>query len=258
MSLSITFEKTGVSSNEQQIILSDYTPSGSIPLTITALPIMATLSILVLWRSTGISGQVSGIRSGLTALGYSEGSDFSITSKILTDTYTGAGDIDLPSAYNVIFIGTDSGTRGATAFGTRLNTFLAAGNHIVMTTFAWNLYISQVQSGFFSYATYSPLVGTGNQSTLGSQTLTVNQVHPITTGLDLNVGSISYNNNTSLQSGATLLASYSNGDEAIAIITPGSSRCVAINFYPPNLSNSSLVNQRNIVVNAILWCIGFI
>lgn len=260
MSQTISFEKLTSSTEENQITLSDYNPSGATPLQITGKRFIPQLAILVLYDSTRLSGQVSGIRTRLNALGYLEGSDYSITGKNFTETYSGAGDIDLPSQYNIVFIGTNSSSRGATSFGTRLNTFLAAGNHMVVTTFAWNLAISQSSSLYFNYSLYSPLTFSGTQDFFAAnQTLTINLTHPITSGLSMTIGAnTSYNNGVTLSSGATLLASYSSGEEAIAIETVGSANIVAINFFPADLSNSNYFAMRNIIVNALLWCGGLI
>lgn len=260
MSLSISFQKTAESADENQISLSDYNPSGGTELQIARRPITTIPRILVLIDSSRTTTTVSGIRTRMNALGYVENSTYFISSASLTNTYTGVGDLDTPYQYNVVFIATNSGSQGANSLGTRLNAFAAAGNHIIMTTFSWNIPISQATSGFFNYSLYSPLVYSASQSNIASdQTLTVETVHPITSGLDLNIGQPQYNNSVTLASGATLLSRFpANSQMALAVETVGSANLVAINIFLNDLTSitATQVNRRNLLVNCILWCTG--
>ena len=140
--------------------------------------------------------------------------------------------------------------------GTRLNAFLAKGNHLIMMTFSWNIRISN--SALFNYTLYSPYSYSGNQSSFGTnQTLTADGSHPIT-NTSLSIGATFYNNGVTLASGAQNLATYSNGQLAIATQQSGTARIVALNFFPEDLSSatSTQVNRRNLVVNSILWCVN--
>ncbi len=190
MSLTISFQKLQETTTETQITASDVNPNADENLSINASFFTVNLRILVLYQSTlnRVTNAVSGIRTRLDALGYVENSDYTITGKSLTDTYSGAIDLESPYPYNVVFIATDGGGRGSNAMGTRLNSYLAAGNHMVMGTFCWNLYISQSSSLYFSYSTYSPLVVSGTQSSFATNTnITEEETHPITTGVTLTI-----------------------------------------------------------------------
>ena len=135
MAQTITFQRFAVSTEEQQIIVSDVVAGTSAPLTINSSLIFQDPRILVLSSAGDITGITSGIRTALNAKGLVENTNYTLTSKTLTDAYTGATDLDTPYAYNMVIVATNSTARGDTNFGTRLNNFVAAGNHLIMLTF---------------------------------------------------------------------------------------------------------------------------
>ncbi len=256
MSLSITFEKITEDFQENQITLSEFQGQGTNPITIgvdrRGFP--STPRILVLTRLSELSEYLTAIRSRMNALGYVENSTYFLGSASLTNTYSGAGDLDAPYQYNTVLINTNSSSQGATGLGGRLNAFMAAGNNLVFSTFAWSIPIAQGNTNF-SYVTYSPLtyISAGQSTIPSNQTFTVDVVHPITTGLNLNMGTNRLRNNNATRLTATKISSWSDNTPAIAVMEVGSSRIVATNFYPDNINNATFVNGRNILVNSILW-----
>ena len=258
MSLTITFDKQADSTEETQIIGGDRVEGALAPLTINSTAISFDPRILVLMDSSRTSTTVTGVRSAMNSLGYIENQNYTITGKSLGTTYTGAGDLDEPYAYNIVIISTNGGDLGSSALGTRLNAFLAKGNHLIMMTFSWNIRISN--SVLFNYTVYSPYTYSGNQSNFGTaQTLTADVGHPIT-NTTLSIGQPFYNNGVTLTSGSQNLATYSNGQLAIAVRQVLNARIVALNFFPDNLSSATTtqVNRLNLLVNSILWCVNLI
>ncbi len=257
MSLTITFEKQAESTEQTQITIGNLVAGTSAPLTINSSVISFVPRILILIDSTRTISTAAGIRAGLNSRGYVENQTYFITAKSLDTVYSGAGDLDQPYAYNVVFIVTNGASYGSSALGTRLNAFLARGNHLVMMTFSWNI---RIGPSLFNYTVYSPYTYSGNQALFGTaQTLTADVGHPIT-NTGLSIGATYYNNGVTLASGAQNLATYSNGQLAIAVRQILNARVVALNFFPEDLSlaTSTIVNRRNLVVNSILWCVNAI
>lgn len=256
MSLTITFEKQADSTEETQIISSDVVEGSFAPLTINSITITSNPQILVLMDSSRTTTTVTGVRSAMNSLGYVENQSYTLKGQALGTTYTGAGDLDEPYAYNIVIVSTNGAAVGSSALGTRLNAFLAKGNHLVMMTFSWNIRISN--SALFNYTVYSPYTYSGNQSFFGTaQTLTADVGHPIT-NTALSIGATFYNNGVTLASGAQNLATYSNGQLAIAVRQVLNARIVALNFFPEDLSSatSTQVNRLNLLINSIFWCLG--
>jgi hypothetical protein len=83
--------------------------------------------------------------------------------------------------------------------------------------------------------------------------------HPITDGVNTSLtgGVIILNNTvTTLQSGATLVATYTTGGSPlVAINTVGSSRLVGLNLYWSG-GLSAYTNIRRMVANSVLWASG--
>jgi len=257
MSLTITFQKLAESTEETQILSGDILAGLSAPLTVNSLLISSVPRILVLIDSTRVATTLTGLRAGFNSRGYVENETYFVTGKTLDTVYSGAGDLDEPYAYNIVFISTNGGSYGSSGLGTRLNAFLARGNHLVMMTFCWNIQIGPLS---FNYTVYSPYTYSGAQSIFGTaQTLTADVGHPIT-NTALSIGTTFYNSGVTLASGAQNLATYSNGQLAIAVRQVLRARIVGLNFVPDDLSSASTtqVNRRNLVINSILWCVNLI
>lgn len=183
------------------------------------------------------------ILNRLTALGYT---DATVTTTTLTNVYTGS-DITT-TTYNTVLYYTNNAT-GAAQLSTNLKNFVNAGGNLVTAVFMWN-----VAPTGFDY-TITPFQASGAQASDSTCNMTVNVVHPITTGVNTSLTggvSIFTNQNLSLQSGATKIASFtSSGWPLVGINTIGTSRVVGLNIGIYTMS--TYINLTNLVVNACLW-----
>ncbi len=202
------------------------------------------LKLLIL-GDTNTSLVTTAITTRLTDLGYT---DATVSSAQLGTSYTGST-IDT-ATYNVVFIFTNSSQTGGAGLNTNLTNFVTAGGNVVSATFIWSLYPSG-----FTGSDFTPF-GLKAQSSDSTGNMTVDVVHPITTGVTttLTGGSTSIfnNGNVTLQTGTTKIASFTtSGVPLVGIRTIGSSRVVGLNIQVNTLS--SYPNLRNLVTNAILW-----
>ncbi len=260
--LLMTFEKVS-NTNETTVLFDNVNPSADTTTLIKLDQIPATMRILVLGSVFEANNTATGISTRLSSLGYREYYDYTVTYKILTyNTYTGAGDLD-GTAYNCIIIITSGSYQATSSFGTRLNTWVSRGNHLFLMgmTFHINVTVSPLLFDYSNYASF-----TYNPGTLGSRSGPLSAddaTHPIVNGMSLDVGSnLTCATTISLTTSASLIASYPTGSlGAISVKTNGDSRLVGFNFYPANYTltaQTQNVNQRNLAVNAILWCFSLI
>jgi hypothetical protein len=167
-------------------------------------------------------------------------------------SYTGS-DL-LTSNFDTVFIWTDAAYNST--LGTNLNNFVTSGGGLVICTFA-NASVSITN---FTY-TNCPIVYPNNQSAGANLTLgTYTSSDPLMNGVtSFNIGSAGYGaSGLTLQSGATSVASYSNGNNLVAKKTIGSARTVSLNFFPPSSSARSdfwtaSTNGDRLMTNAIMW-----
>lgn len=179
----------------------------------------------------------------LTALGYT---DATVTTATLTSGYTGSE--ITTETYNTVLYYTNT-TGGAAQLSTNLKNFVTSGGNLVTAVFLWN-----VAPTGFDY-TITPFQASGLQTSDSTCNMTVNVVHPITTGVNTSLtGGVALftNNNLTLQTGATKIASFTtSGFPLVGINTVGSSRVVGLNIGIYTMSTYS--NLTNLVVNACLW-----
>jgi hypothetical protein len=234
---------------QQQTQLSNYACPIIInnpPPTIVQLPV---LKLLVLGDTTS-GTTATAISNRLTELGYT---GFTVNSAVLGTTYTGSIDLVNTSTYNTVLLYTNSSQTGDATLSTNIKAWVGLGGNLVSCSFIWSLY----PSGFDF--TITPLQASAQSfDTTGNLTVTV--IHPITTNVNTSITGdavIANNGNAALQSGATIIATYTiSGTPWIVIKTSGSSRLVAINGFISNLD--TLTNFRNLVANACLWAVGIL
>ena len=212
-------------------------------------PVLPPLRLLIL-GDTNFSSLSTRLNTRLTALGYS---GYSITSRQLGTTETGS---DLTTAnYNVLLMYTNSSHTGAAGLSANIVNFVNSGGHFVSGVFLWN----QTPTGF-DY-TYTPYVSLASQSTDPNGAFSVDVIHPITNGVGTILpgtnATVLTNDNMSLQSGATKIATFTaTSQPCVAIKILGSSRLVGINTWLANTGNWS--NLTNLTTNACLWANGLI
>jgi hypothetical protein len=172
-----------------------------------------------------------------------------------TIDYMGANLASLTTSnYDVVMVSSYSSYPGAN-WASYIESFVAAGGGLVLAAFANAGKI--IHS--FVYSSYSPIQNIPGSNDLGGyHTLGEVVAHPITSGLtNFDAGITGFGgNNVALNSGATPLATYTNGTSLIAVQTFGNSRTVNLNFFPP----SSAVDYYYwtgqgglIMANACLW-----
>ena len=204
----------------------------------------SALRVLVLGDSNA-STMATQISNEIVLLGYPTPTTSAVT---ISTTYTGSG--LTTSNFDVVVYYTNSSQVGATTLTTSLRNFVNSGGSLITATFIWNL-----RPVGFDF-TLTPYVGPANQSTDSTGNMTVSVVHPITTGVGTNLtsgGTIQNNLVTTLQSGATTIATYTSGGYPIVgINTVGTARLVGLNLYFPSYL-STRANLRRLVANAVLW-----
>ena len=223
------------------------TTTSSTTTTTTAGP-TGSVKFLVLGDASS-AANASQIYSEIVSLGYGATG----ASVVIGTTYTGATAGITPSNYDVVIYQTNSAQTGATGLNATLRSYVNAGGHLITTTFAWNL-----RPTGFDY-TLTPWVGPVGQSNNSTGNMTKTITHPITDGVNTSLtgGVIILNNTvTTLQSGATLVATYTTGGSPlVAINTVGSSRLVGLNLYWSG-GLSAYTNIRRMVANSVLWASG--
>ena len=204
----------------------------------------SALRVLVLGDGNA-STMATQISNEIVLLGYPTPTTSAVT---ISTTYTGSG--LTTSNFDVVVYYTNSGQIGATTLTTSLRNFVDSGGNLVTATFLWILRPTN-----FDY-TLTPYVGIVNQSTDSTGNMTVSVVHPITTGVGTNLtsgGTVQNNLVTTLQSGATTIATYTtSGVPLVGINTIGTARLVGINLYFPSYL-STRANLRRLVTNGVLW-----
>ena len=144
-----------------------------------------------------------------------------------------------------------------TSLGTNLNSFIANGGSVIVTTFSFQ------NNGLpgFNFANSAYQIGTAN-STTAQTGFTATVAHPITSGVGTNFSftATAYSSgNLALQSGATTIATANtSGFPLIGIKTVGSARQVGINSYTDTSFSDTTGNFQKLVCRAIYWCRGII
>ncbi len=158
------------------------------------------------------------------------------------------------SNYDTVFIWSDSNYSSST-LGTNLNNYVTAGGGLVICVFA----SASVQLAGFTY-TNSPIVFPGNQVMASTSLGTYTSSDPLMLGVtSFNPGSSRYGaGGLTLQSGATTVAQYNDGNILVAKKTIGTARTVCLNFFPPsNTARSdfwnSSTNGGQLMCNSIVW-----
>jgi hypothetical protein len=157
------------------------------------------------------------------------------------------------SNYDVVFVWTDGSVNAS--LGANLNTFISNGGNLVIAVFA----IASVQISGFTY-TNCPVVFPGNQSMASSSLGTYTSGDALMLGVStFNPGTSKYGaGGLTAQSGATVVARYNDNNLLVVKKVIGTSRTVALNFFPPSSTSRSdfwtaSTNGGELMCNAIMW-----
>jgi len=226
-------------------VTSSVTPTITLSPTRTPTPSSASGVLRVLFLGdTGVSTVASNINTYIT----STGQTISYSAASLTNAYTGSGNIT-KSNYDVVMIYTNGGQVGSTTMANALTTFVGQGGSVVSGVFLWNL----APAGY-NFTGTTAFNSTGTQGTSVGN-FTVVSATTITNGIGTALPASFSNNNPTLVSGAVQLATFTNGDNCLAVKTIGSSKNVSINAFPGNIVNSTSTICK-IFGNAILYAGG--
>ena len=165
--------------------------------------------------------------------------------------YTGS---DLTTTnFDCVFIWTDAGYN--TTLGTNLNNYIANNGNLIICVFA----IASVSITNFTY-TNCPVLFPGNQNMSSTSLGTYTSSDPLMLGVtSFNPGSARFGANAlTLQAGATAVANYNDGNILVAKKVIGSSRTVALNFFPVSSTARSdfwtaSTDGSKLMANAIMW-----
>ena len=160
--------------------------------------------------------------------------------------------------YDSVLVFTDASPQDPTLLGNRLADYVDAGGGVVAAAFSnftgTGLAGRVVQSGYLPFTQGSTASGTA--LTLGAIAV---PGHPILDGVtSLSSGSSGLHVDCSVRSGATLVASWSNGRPLVATSRPSLGKVVGLNLYPPS-SNAradfwaASTDGGALLGNAIVW-----
>lgn len=193
---------------------------------------------------TGVTTVATNINSYIT----STGKTITYSAATMGTTYTGSGNIT-KSNYDVVMIYTNSGQIGTTTLANALTSFVAEGGSVVSGVFLWNLY----PTGYNFTGTTAFNVTNAQGTSVGN--FTVVSATTITNGIGTSLPSSFSNSSPTLVSGAVSLATFTNGENCLALKTVGSSKNISINAWPGNI-NSSTTTITKMFGNAILYAAG--
>jgi len=193
---------------------------------------------------TNVTTVATNINSYITATGKT----ITYSAVTMGTTYTGSGNIT-KSNYDVVMIYTNSGQIGTTTLANALTTFVGQGGSVVSGVFLWNLY----PTGYNFTGTTAFNVTNSQGSSVGS--FTVVSATTITNGIGTSLPSSFSNSSPTLVSGAVSLATFTNGENCLALKTVGSSKNISINAWPGNITSSTTTITK-MFGNAILYAAG--
>lgn len=179
----------------------------------------------------------------------STGQSITYSAATIGTTYTGSGNITKAN-YDVVMIYTNSAQVGTTTLASALTTFVSQGGSVVSGVFLWNLYPSG-----YNFTGTTAFNFTNSQGTSVGN-FTVVSATTITNGIGTALPAAFSNNNPTLVSGAVQLATFTNGDNCLALKTVGSSKNISINAFPGSGIVNSTSTMTKMFGNAILYAGG--
>ena len=159
--------------------------------------------------------------------------------------------------YAAVLVYSDAAFNDSVALGNVLADYVDGGGGVVLATFAFGGSL-QIR-GRLATGGYLPFT-IGDQIQGVELTLTADQpAHPILAGVaSFSGGSSSFHNLVGLNTGASLLAHWSDGLPLVAEKSPAAGRVVGLNFYPP--SGGVRIDFWNtntqgglLMANALIW-----
>jgi hypothetical protein len=160
--------------------------------------------------------------------------------------------------YPAVMVYSDYAFNDPVAMGNVLADYVDAGGGVVLAAFSFNS--SSGIAGRLQTGGYLPVTQGNLGSGVNLDLVADLPAHPILQGISsFNGGSGSYHNAPiSINSGATRVAHWSNGQPLVATKQSGAGQVVALNFYPPSDAvNSSYwrstTDGAHLMANALLW-----
>jgi hypothetical protein len=206
----------------------------------------STIKRVLFLGDAGVSTVASYIESYIT----STGNQITSTTASLGTTYDGS--TITTSNYDVVMMWTNGAQTGSATLSSNLINFISSGGNVVTGVFLWSIYPSG-----FDHNQITAFQKTDSQSHPAGGSITITSPTTITNGIGTTMPTFFDNGNPSLSTGATLLATYSDGDSLLAVKNVGSSTLVSINAFPSNINNSTATITK-MFGNAILYSAGVI
>lgn len=162
--------------------------------------------------------------------------------------------------YGAVLVYSDNAFDDATALGNALADYADSGGGVVLAVFGMGTVGGYTPAGRLASGGYFPFT-LGNTASLPALSLVPNQPsHPILSGVaSFNGGSSSYRHApTSPTAGASLIASWSNGDPLVGTKRPTAGRVVGLNFFPPSSDSRSdfwtaSTDGAKLLANSLFW-----
>lgn len=190
---------------------------------------ISTTKRVLFLGDTGVNTIASYISSYITGTG----NTITYSTVTMGTSYDGAADLST-SNYDVVLMYTNGGQVGSSNLSTNLINYINSGGNVISSVFLWNVYASG-----FAHSSITPFVKTDSQGHPPGGNIVIVNPTSITNGIGLTMPTFFYNGNPSLVAGATQLATYSNGDNLLAVKTVGSATLVGINAAPININNNT-------------------
>ena len=166
------------------------------------------------------------------------------------------------SQYDSVLLWGDYSFNDSVTFGNVLADYVDAGGGVVVAVFALdNTASSYAIQGRLRSAGYLPFVTATSSSSGSGLTLIKDDAgHPIVQGINsFNGGSTGYHNApSSIASGASLVAHWSNGQPLVGVRQTNNGRVAGLNFWPPSsdaISGNwlSSTDGGRLMANALAW-----
>jgi uncharacterized repeat protein (TIGR01451 family) len=162
--------------------------------------------------------------------------------------------------YQAVLAYSDANFSDAIGLGNVLADYVDQGGGVVLATFAFYDVGDVGIQGRLKTGGYLPFT-TGNQNSGSGLTLVKDlPQHPLLFAVNsFNGGSSSYHNSPiAITAGATLVASWSNGQPLVGAKQAGAGRVVGLNFFPPSSNARSdfwaaATDGGRLMANALLW-----
>ncbi len=165
--------------------------------------------------------------------------------------------------YDAIFVISDGGFADSVALGDVVADYTDLGGGVVTGVFSQHSLGSPLRmEGRFDTGGYSAYVGSGQGNAANQGLVATIPGHSLLNNVaSFNGGTAGYRNTVVLEAGATLVATWDDGEPLVAFNTTNGSSVVGLNFYPPSTDIradfwDASTDGVALMSNALNWTLG--